>query len=130
MRKNIFSVLLIAIAIILSYYTACFFGYIYDHLFPFELNSGWIGSSQSLQFVRGISLSLIFFITVFTYSWLFKKWTSMLWFISPLLLWEVVMDLRHIYIPILLIIIAFALAKLINLIISKFKQSNPPMIVK
>jgi hypothetical protein len=130
MRKNIFSVLLITIAIILSYYAADFFGYIYDHLFPFELNSGWIGSSQSLQFVRGISLSLIFFITIFSYNWLFKKWTLVLWFISPLLLWEAVVDLKHIYIPILLVIIAFALAKLIQFLISKFKRPNPPMIVK
>lgn len=123
MKKNLLSALIIIAGILISYYTAGYFGSIYDKAFPAELNSGWIGSSASLQFVRGISLSLIFFITIVTYGWVFKSWSSTLWFISPLLLWEGTMDLRHFYIPIGLVVLAFGLAKLIRIVTKKF--NNP-----
>lgn len=114
MKKWLLVFVVILVSIIISYYTAGYFGVIYDKSFPSELNSGWIGSSGSLQFIRGISLSLIFFLTLLSYSFLFKSKSSTMWLLSPLLLWEGTFDIKHIYIPILLIIIAFGLATLLK----------------
>lgn len=126
MNNFIKNILLLAVALVLSYLTAPYFGSIYNQMFPTELNSGWIGSSQSLEFIRGISLSLIPLLTIFT-IFIFKKKSSVLWLISPLLLWEIIVDVRHIYIPVTLALIALGLATFLRKIfkIGKFTEPSP-----
>lgn len=109
------------LAIVCAYFTAPYLGGFYDSLFPTELNSGWIGGSGSLQFIRGISLSLIFFLTLVG-RLMFTKYTSVLWLISLPLLWEVSFDLDHIYIPVALALIAYGLSLLVRKI---FGMDNP-----
>ena len=128
MKKILLSLVCIIVAVIVSYYGAVYVGTVYSSLFG--SGSSWIGNEGTWNTIIGFPLVLIFFIIIFFYNCVFKKWTSVLWLISPLLLWESIVDLRHIYIPIALTLIAFLLAKLINLLISKFKHPNPPMVVK
>lgn len=128
MKNKIYSMLLILVAIIVAYYSANFFGKIYNNLFPTELNSGWIGSRGSLQFLGGISLSLIFFLTFFSYGFIFKSKKSVLYLILPFLLFEMTVDIRHFYIPIILIIIGLLLSWIIRKIF--LRHPNPPMVIK
>src|SRR5574343_546962 len=100
--KKIYSLLLILVAIIVAYYSANFFGKIYNDLFPTELNSGWIGGGSSLYFLRGVSLSLLFFLILFTYLWVFKTIKKTMWFIILIALWEIAFDLDKIYVPAIL----------------------------
>lgn len=127
MKRKLVSIPLFIIAIILAYYSAQYFGTTYDNFF--YTGSSWIGSEDSWNFIIGFPLSLIFFLVLLSYGWIFKTKKAVLWLISPLLLFELAADVRHIYIPVLLIVVAFGLNSLIRLIISKFKHPNPPMVV-
>lgn len=128
MKNKIYSSLLILVAIIFAYYSASFFGKIYNNLFPTELNSGWIGGGSSLYFLRGISLSLLFFMILFTYPWVFKTIKMTMWFIIPITLWEITFDPDKIYLPIALSLIGFALAYILRKIF--IRHPNPPMVIK
>lgn len=112
MKKILTSLVLIIVAVVASYYTAIYFGKTYEYLFG--EGSAWIGSARSWQFIIGFPLSLIFFLTLVAHTWVFKSKASTLWFISPLLLWEGVVDVRHIYIPIILGLIAWGLSTLVK----------------
>lgn len=127
MRNKIYPVLLILAAFIFAYYSAGFFGKIYNNLFPTELNSGWIGGGPSLYFLRGISLSLLFFMILFTYPWVFKTIRKTMWFIVPIGLWEIAFDPDKIYIPIILSLIGFSLAWLLRKIF--VRHHNLPMVI-
>lgn len=112
MNNIIKNILLLVAALVLSYFTAEYFGSVYDSLFG--SGSAWIGSEGSWNLIIGFPLSLIFFLAMFSCAWVFKSKSSTLWLISPILLWEGAVDIRHIYIPILLVAIAMGLATLIR----------------
>lgn len=130
MRKIIFSVFIIIVAIILADKTSAYIGNIYSELFPKSVGSSWVGGRGAWDSLIGLPLTLIFFLTLLSYKLIFKSKQSVLWLLSPLLLFEVASDLIHIYIPIILIILAFALNNFVGFLIKKFKHSNPPMVIK
>lgn len=121
MNKKVKNIILLIIASGLGYYAAPYLGHLYNNAFPSELNSGWIGSTESLEFIRGISLSLIFFLVTVSATWVFKKNSSSIWLVSPLILYEALVDIRHIYIPAILILVAFGISWLLQKI-SNFKN--------
>lgn len=126
--KNIF---LLVVVLLLSYYTAPYFGSWYDKFSP-QNSSSFLGIGKEISlFIVGLPFAYVFF-TIFLFGVLSfgskKKWIGIL-LIPPILFW-LVLDSYHIYLPIILGIIAFVLAKLINLVISKFKRPNLPMVVK
>ena len=125
MRNNI---LLFILVLVLSLATAPYFGGWYNQISP--QYGGWMTDKESAVNFAGFIVSYIFFIP-FIYG-LFsikknKNWIT--WFLVPILLFWLGADPSYIYIPALLILIAFVLAKLINLTIKKFKHPNPPMII-
>src|SRR3989344_7030146 len=115
MNNIVKNILLLAVVLMLSYFTAEYFGAAYDSMFG--SGGAWIGSEGSWNLIIGFPLALIFFLTLFSYAWVFKSKRSTLWLISPVLLWEVVIDIRHIYLPIILGLIAFGLAWVIRKIL-------------
>lgn len=123
MNNFVKNILLLSVAIVLSYFTASYFGIVYDSVFG--SGGAWIGSEGSWNLIIGFPLSLIFFLTLFSYAWMFKSKSSTLWLISPILLWESAVDLRHIYLPIILALIAFGLAILIRKIFKISKYTEP-----
>ena len=127
MNNFIKNVLLFVGALILSYFTAGYLGSVYNYLFPVELNSGWIGSPNSLEFIRGISLSLIFFLTFISATWVFKKTISTIWLVSPLIIYEVLVDIRHIYIPTILILVALGVSWVLPKIVN-FKSAKTSLL--
>lgn len=110
-------ILLIVIAVALSYFSAEYLGSLYTSL----LGSGgaWFGREQSWNFIIGFPLTLTFFASLIFSTWIFTKKSAVLWLISPLLLWEIVVDIKHIYIPIILVLVALGLSWLLRKIFFK-----------
>lgn len=127
MKSKFLKVFLIIVAIIVGYYLSGYFGYLYN-LLPNTYNGAWIGSEKGWSTLLGLPLSLIFFLVLVSYKFVFEKKSSVLWLISPLLLLEVGADISHIYFPVILILMGFLMNKLIRKIF--VKHPNPPMVVK
>lgn len=131
MNNFIKNILLLVIVLVLSYFTADYFGSWYDKFSP-QYSNSFLGTGKDLSlFIAGIPFAYVFFVTfIFT---LFgfrsrKKW--LIWLlIPPLLLW-LSADRYFIYLPVILGLIAFGLTVLINLLISKLRHSNPPIVLK
>ena len=125
MNNIVKNILLLVAVLVLSYFSAGYFGMAYDSMFG--SGGAWIGSEGSWNLIIGFPLALLFFLTLFSYTWIFKSKKPTLWLISPVLLWEVVIDIRHIYIPIALTLVALGLAILLQKIfkISTTNKSYP-----
>ena len=128
MQRNI---LLLILVLAISLATASYFGSWYDKFSPQQESTFWgLDKGDNISFV-GFFVAYVFFISLIYGLSGFRKnknWIVAL-LILPALLWMGA-DLRHIYLPIALGLIAFGLSKLLRLIISKFKHSSPPMVVK
>lgn len=127
MKKN---ALLFVAVLIISYLVAPYFGDLYNKFYP--QHGSWIVSRNDSIFFAGLLLS---YITLIPFAFeLFgtenkKKW--IIWSLLPIILLLLFADASNIYIPILVSVIAFTVAKLINLLISKLYYSNhPPMVTK
>ena len=116
MNNFIKNILLLVVVLILSYYTAIYFGVLYDIFTPGALDSGaWIGTLKAWQAIIGFPFAYIFFTTLLfqTFAWGNRnKWTG--WLLAPAFLFFAAGDLKHIYIPIILALIAWIVAKLIG----------------
>lgn len=130
--KNFFkNVCLLVVILVLSYFTASYFGRVYDKFSPLH-DGSWIGlSNEALAFIVGLPFAYTFFTILFFQLFGFgnkKKWT--LWLLLPPFIFFGSGDLIHIYLPIIIGLIAFAIAKLVHFIISKLKHLNSPIVVK
>lgn len=112
MRSSIKNILLFVAALILSYFASGYFGNIYDSFTPGSLgDSAWIGTTEAWQSVIGFPFSYIFF-TILVFK-LFasgnkNKWIG--WLLVPPFLFFASGDLKHIYLPIALGLVALGLA--------------------
>lgn len=119
--KNI--VLLVAV-LLLSYFTATYFGGWYNDFSPLFSRSIFALTEQELIFLVGMPFAYIFFTTL-----LFKlfasgninKWIG--WLLAPSFIFFASGDLKHIYLPIILGLIAWGLATLLRKIFSP----RPPL---
>jgi|SRR3989344_6626963 len=115
--KNLF--LLVAV-LVLSYFTAPYFGALYDYFVP-QYDGSFLGLPKSYAvFIAGVPFAYVFF-TVFIFK-LFGSLNKNKWIIGltvPALIVYLMNGMMFIYLPIFLGLIAFGLAKLINLIILK-----------
>ena len=122
MNDFIKNILLLGTVLVLSYFTAEYFGSWYDKFSP-QYGGSWFNFSQSIAvFIAGIPFAYVFFVTfIFT---LFgfgnrKKW--LLWLLIPALILWLSADRYYIYLPIILGAFAFGLAMLLRKI---FKINN------
>jgi hypothetical protein len=110
MKLLLKNILLLIIIIALVYFTAYYFGALYSKIFPNVLGGSWIGSSDSWQALFGLPLAYIFFLTLlFTALGDSKKywWIGIL--LIPAVIFEVAFDMEHIYIPIILGLLGWAI---------------------
>ena len=115
MNNFIRNILLLVVALVLSYFTAEYFGTWYDKFFPQSDDSMFSLTKQELIFLAGIPFAYIFFTALLFQSFGFgnrNKWT--LWLLAPALLFFASGDLKHIYLPIILALIALGLAVLLR----------------
>jgi nitrate/nitrite transporter NarK len=124
MKNFIKNILLLVAVFILSYFTASYFGALYDKFSPQYDFSFFNLQKDQIIFLAGLPVAYVFFV-----PFLFElfggkskvKWTA--WLLVPPALFWISADKYYIYVPIILAIIAFYLAKLINLIISKIRRA-------
>lgn len=128
MRKNI---LLFVFVLVLGLATAPYFGAFYNNIIS-QYDNSFLGlSKETVIFVAGIPFSYMFLIPfVFELFGSGNRNKLILWLLAPVLLFYLYDSIKLSYIPILTAIIAFALAKLIRLTVSKLRHSNPPMVIK
>ena len=111
MNGFIKNILLLVVALILSYFTAEYFGSWYVKFSP-QYDDSWFSlTKQELIFLAGAPFAYIFFATLLFQSFGFgnrNKWT--LWLLTPAMLFFASGDIQHIYLPVILALIAFGLA--------------------
>lgn len=114
MNNFLKNILLLVVVLILSYFTANYFGAIYDKFAP-QYDSLFGAPKEITNFVVGFPLSYIFF-TILLFKLLAfgnkNKW--LIWLLVPAVLFFGSGDIQHIYLPILLGLIVFALASLLQ----------------
>ena len=117
------NIIFILVALAFSYYSASYFGQAYEYLFGGE--SVWIGSAESWHFIIGIIFSYTFFITLVMEAFAFgsrHKWT--LWLLLPSFFITGSGDIKHIYFPILIGLVAWGLASAIRKIFKIGTKTN------
>lgn len=112
MNRFIKNIGLLIVILIISYFTANYFGLLYDNFTPGSLgDKSWIGTPEAWQSIIGIPFAFIFFLIL-----LFKlfgsgernKWIG--WLLVPPFLFFASGDLKHIYLPVILATVAYGLA--------------------
>ena len=121
MNHTIKNILLLVAVLVLSYFTAGYFGSLYNYFSPLYDSSFFPIPKESMITLAGTPFAYIFFITLFFQSFGLgnrNKWT--LWLLVPAMLFFASGDLQHIYLPVILGLIAWGLAILLQKI---FKTS-------
>jgi|SRR3989344_78638 len=121
--KFIRNVLLLVAVLVLSYFTAPYFGTWYDSLYI--QHPTFIFSKNDAVMFAGFLFAYVFFLPLL--MGLFgagnkNKW--IFWLLAPVIAFYLYDSIKLSYLPIGLAFISFALAKIINLIVSKFKHSH------
>jgi hypothetical protein len=131
MNNSFKNFLLLVAVLVLSCFTAPYFGALYDKFYP-QNGSSFLGiGEETAVFVAGVPFAYMFLIPfVFELFGSGNKKKLILWALLPVVLFYLYDSVGLSYIPIILAIIAFALAKLVNFIISKLHHPNPPMVIK
>lgn len=131
MKNVLKNVGLLSLVLVLSYFTAEWFGSWYDKFSP-QIDDSWFSLSKgALTSIVGFPLAYIFFaIFIFQIFGFGNKKKLVIWLLIPALLFFGAGDLEHIYLPIILGLVAFTLAKLIKFLISKFRHHNLPMVIE
>lgn len=110
--KNVF---LLIFVLVLSYYTASYFGAIYNLLTPSQVGTTWIGTERSWQFAIGLPLGYIFILTFVFQIFGFgnrNKW--MWWLLVPVMIFFAIGGVKYIYVPFAVWLIAFGLTILVR----------------
>ena len=131
MKNFIKNIVLLAVVLVISYFTAEYFGSWYDRFSPLYDSSIFALTENELVFLIGLPFAYTFFMVLLFQLFGFgnkNKWT--IWLLVPVLLFFGSGDIQHIYLPIILGLIALAVTKLVHVIISRLKRPNPPMVVK
>jgi len=126
MNNFIKNISLFVVVLVLSYFTAEYFGTLYDKFSPQYDDSFFSLTKQELIFLAGIPFAYVFFVIILfkTFAWGNRdKWT--LWLLAPALLFFASGDLKHIYLPIVLGLIALGLATLLRKIFKINAKLSP-----
>ena len=122
--KHSKNILLLVLVLVLSYFTAAFFGKLYYNFVPFE-GGFFSGPRSASEFLAGLSLAylalVLFFYTGFgdnTRKW----WIGIL--LVPVIFFELFFDLRHIYFPVILGLIAWMVGFGISKLMAKKNQKS------
>ena len=115
MNNFVKNILLLVLVLIISYFAAGYFGGLYNYFSSLFSRSIFALTEQELIFFVGLPFSYIFFTVLLFKLFAFgnkNKWIS--WLLVPPFLFFVAGDLKHIYLPILLALIALGLSILLR----------------
>lgn len=114
---------LLVIVLVLSYFTAEYFGNLYNYFVP-QYDDSLLGlPRESAIAFSGVPFAYVFF-TIFIFK-LFgnhnkNKWILIL--LLPALIIYLLNGIRFIYLPIILGLIAFGLAKIVSMVAGKLRK--------
>src|SRR3989344_1433638 len=110
----------IVLAYIVAIFIGVFFGIAYNYLFPYASGGSFIGDPDTLDWLIGYPLAVIFLLTFFIHAHKGKHpWRWNIIALVPAILFEVLLDPVHIYVPIILGLIAWGLGHLANKVLWK-----------
>lgn len=117
MKRNILFVILV---LALCFATAPYFGSLYDYFSPQEGSAFWGPDKSAAIYLAGFPFAYVFFLII-TLK-LFgqgnrNRWIG--WLLVPALLFFGMGDIRHIYLPIALGLVAWGIASLVQKIFKK-----------
>jgi hypothetical protein len=115
MNKILKNILLIVATLVLSYFTAEYFGKIYDYFSPLYDSSFFPLSKEILISMAGLPFAYTFFtIILFKLFGAGNKNKCIGWLLVPPFLFFASGDLKHIYLPIVLALISLGLATILR----------------
>ncbi|OHB20250.1 MAG: hypothetical protein A2854_04535 [Parcubacteria group bacterium RIFCSPHIGHO2_01_FULL_56_18] len=120
MKLTISRLVSIMLAYVLAYFLAFYFGILYGYLSPGSLGGSFI-STEAAEWIAGFPLASVFLIVFLLH--LIGGRRVWWWIITPLIpivVFEVVLDPLHIYVPIILGLIAWGLGIVANKTLRKF----------
>ncbi|HEY4515744.1 MAG TPA: hypothetical protein VJH67_00975 [Candidatus Paceibacterota bacterium] len=115
MKNFIKNIILLVVVLVLSYFTSEYFGKLYDYFSPLYDSSFFPIPKEGLITITGVPFAYVFFLILLfkLFAWgNKKKWIG--WLLVPPLLFFGSGDIKHIYLPIILGLIAFYLGKLLQ----------------
>ena len=122
--KIIKNIGILSLSLLLTFLTAYFFGLIFHKVYPIPPGfDSFIAPSSLSRFFDGFVSAYAFFIFIlFIIFGDTKKYWWIGFALIPAVLFEVAFDLRHIYFPIAIGLVAYALGRGIELAIKKFRK--------
>ena len=107
--------LVVVFSYLVTILSAVYFGMFYDYLAPGSSGGSFIGAPNAWNWLIGYPLGLIFLLTLLVHSFGGKHvWWWNILALVPAILFELFLDLSHIYLPLLLGFIAWVLGTLVN----------------
>ena len=113
MNNFVKNILLLVVVVVLSYFTAGYFGMLYE--FIISTGSTWIGSESSWNMIIGFPFGFIF-LTIILFNILGgenrNKWIA--WLLVLPIFFFMLGGIKHLLLPIILALITFGLAFVIR----------------
>lgn len=115
MNTMAIKLLLVVLAYILAIFVGVYFGVFYNYLFPSASGGSFIGDPDTLNWLIGYPLAVLFLLTFLMYA---QGRKHVWWWVgvaaAPAILFEILLDPLHVYIPMILGLIASWLGTLAN----------------
>src|SRR3989344_5455454 len=115
MNVIVVRLLLVVSSCLATIWTATYFGIFYKYLFPYISGGSFIGSQDACNWIIGYPLGLVFLLTFLMHV---QGEKNVWWWIGvaliPAVLFEVLFDPLHLYVPIALGLLGWGLGYLAN----------------
>ncbi|PIR83996.1 hypothetical protein COU18_01140 [Candidatus Kaiserbacteria bacterium CG10_big_fil_rev_8_21_14_0_10_51_14] len=106
--------MIVLVAYVLTYFLAQYLGALYALLFP-EAVSTSFGSAAMVEWTVGLPITLVFLVTFLIHTLNGKHvWWWNIIALLPVILFEVVLDPLHLYVPLVIGALAWWLGKMAN----------------
>lgn len=124
MKTTILKTFFVILAYSVAAKLAIPFGIFYDQFPSTSLGGSFIGGPGAWESIAGYPLAVIFTLTFLLHAHGAKfKWHWNVLALAPVIIFELGFDLLHIYIPLLLVLVAWGLGVLTNIALIKLAPS-------
>lgn len=124
MKITILKIFFVVFAYVISIFTAIWWSMIYKLFSASSLGGGFIGAPGSWEWIAGYPIGVVFILTFLLHAHDGKnKWYWNTLALIPVIVFEIGFDLPHIYIPVVISVIAWGLGVLVHKILSTLTLS-------
>ena len=115
MNSIVVRLLIVVFSYATSVLTAVYFGRVYDYLTPGSSGGSFIGTPDAWNWLVGYPLGTIFLLTLLMHTQGSKHvWWWNIITLTPMILFELLLDPLHIYLPVILGVVAWKLGNMAN----------------